>query len=301
MYKKILTWIGVGLAVVVTLLIGAGGILYERGQSRFNQRYDVQTEDVAIPHDAETLERGEHLVGVLCAGCHGENLAGADFFNDASLGAIHSPNLTAGDGGIGSTYTDVDFVRTLRHGVRPTGTSVFVMPSPDYYYLSDQDLGSIIAYLRTAPPVDQGWGPKQFTVLGNMLIGAGVFDALFMANRIDHVGPRPVAPAIGVTKEYGGYLVRLNGCRQCHGQQLSGGKVDDPTLDMQAPNLTSAGALAAWSMDDFIKAMRSGTTPAGYRLNQAMPWKNYAKMSDGELQAIFLYLQSLAPLPTTVQ
>lgn len=301
MFKKILKWIGVGFGVVVGLLLIAAGVLYFRGQSRFSQTYAVPVENVTIPSDAASLERGRHLAALLCSGCHGENLAGTDFFNDPGLGTIHAKNLTGGQGGIGASYTDADFVRTLRHGVRPDGTSVFVMPSKDFHYLSDQDLGSIIAYLRTIPPVDQEWGPKQFTLMGNVLIGVGAFDNFLMADLIDHTGPRPAAPPIGVTKEYGNYLVRLNGCRQCHGPQLSGGKVDDPTSNLLGPNLTPGGELAAWSVADFIATLRTGVTPAQHTLNDMMPWKTYGKMSDDELTAVFLYLQSLPKLATTTQ
>jgi len=301
MFKKILKWIGIGFGVVVSLLVIAAGVLYFRGQSRFSQTYAVPVENVAIPNDAASLERGKHLAAVLCSGCHGDNLAGADFFNDPGLGTIHAKNLTSGQGGVGASYTDADFVRTLRHGVRPDGTSVFVMPSRDFYYLNDQDLGSIIAYLRTVPPVDQEWGPKQFTLMGNVLIGLGVFDNFMMADQIDHSGPRPAEAPIGVTQEYGNYLVRLNGCRQCHGPQLSGGKVDDPTSNLLGPNLTPGGELATWSDADFIKTIRTGVTPSDHHLSEVMPWKIYAKMTDDELKAVLLYLHSLPKLATTTQ
>jgi mono/diheme cytochrome c family protein len=301
MFKRILKWIGVGFSVVIILLLSAAGVMYFRGQSRFNQTYTVQVETVAIPSDAASLERGQHLVVLSCAGCHGENLAGTDFFNDPGLGTIHAKNLTSGQGGIGASYTDADFVRILRHGVRPDGTSVFVMPSKGFHYLSDQDLGSIIAYLRPVPPIDQEWSPKQFTLLGNVLIGVGVFDNFMMADLIDHTGPRPAAPPIGVTKEYGDYLARLSGCRQCHGPQLSGGKVDDPTINLLGPNLTPGGELATWSDADFLKTIRTGVTPSDHLLSEVMPWKTYAKMSDDELKAVFLYLQSLPKLATTTQ
>ncbi len=299
MFKKILKWAGISLGVVVIVLAAAAGALYLRGQSRFRQIYTAPAESVAIPTDAASIERGGHLAAVLCAGCHGEDLAGSDFFNDAGLGTIHSSNLTGGKGGIGESYTDVDFVRALRHGVRPDGTSLFVMPSKDFYYLSDQDLGSIIAYLRTVPPVDREWGPKQFTFMGNALMGAGMFDNFLMADLIDHTQPRPVAPVVGVTQEYGDYLARLNGCRQCHGQQLSGGKVDDPTSNLLGPNLTPGGVMSVWSEADFIETLRTGATPFGRRLNDAMPWRNYSKMSDDELKALFIYLRSLPKLATT--
>lgn len=302
MFKRILKWAGIAALVVVVLLAVAVGVLYLRGQSRFQQTYAVPNDAVAIPDDAASLARGQHLAAMLCSGCHGENLAGTDFFDDASLGVIHASNLTSGQGGIGAAFTDADFVRILRHGVRPDGTSVFVMPAKDFHYLSDADLGSLIAYLRSAPPVDQAWGPKHFTLLGNVLIGVGAFDNLLMAEQIDHSGPRPVAPAIGVTEEYGDYLTRLNGCRQCHGQQLSGGKVDDPTINMLSPNLTPGGELAAWSEADFVQTLRTGVTPAGRPLSEVMPWKLYgSQMSDDELRAVFRYLQSLPPLATTTQ
>lgn len=302
MLKKALKWVIAGFAFVIALLGIGVGALYARSQSRFNHIYAVQAEAVAIPNDDASIARGKHLAGMLCAGCHGENLAGTEFFNDPTLGTIHAKNLTAGKGGIGATYTDADYVRALRHGVRPDGMSIFVMPSRDFYHLSDQDLGSIVAYLKTAPAVDQAWGPKQFTLLGNVLVGLGVFDNMMMADLIDHTASRPAAPAMGVTRKYGGYLVQLNGCRQCHGQQLSGGKVDDPTIDMLAPNLTPAGELAGWADADFIKVTRTGITPAGRRLSEVMPWKNYGShMTDDELKAIFLYLQSLPKLQTTTQ
>ena len=160
MFKKILKWIGIGLGVIVVLVLFVVGALYFHGQSRFSQTYTAPVETVAISNDAASLERGKHLVTLMCAGCHGANLAGTDFFNDPGLGTLHAKNLTSGKGGIGASYTDADFVRTLRHGVRPDGTSVFVMPSKDFYYLSDQDLGSIIAYLKTVLSVDQEWGSK---------------------------------------------------------------------------------------------------------------------------------------------
>jgi len=301
MFKKILKWVGVVLGVIIVLALVAIGMQYARGQSKLSQTYKVPVEQVAIPTDATSIERGKQWATVMCAGCHGDNLAGTSFFDDPGLGSIHAKNLTRGKGGIGGTYTDADWIRTLRHGVRPDGTSVFVMPSKDFYYLSDTDLGGLIAYLKTVPPVNQEWGPKQFTPMGNILIGVGVFDDSIMADQINHTSPRPVAPAVGVTKDYGEYLVRIQGCRNCHGAQLSGGKVDDPSVKLLGPNLTPGGELVAWSESDFIKSIRTGVTPSGHQIDKTMPWETYAKHSDDELKAIFRYLQSLPKLATTIQ
>lgn len=299
MLKKILKWFAVVLGAIVVLVLVAVGVLYVRGQSKLSQAYNIQVEQVVVPTDAASIERGKHLAVVLCSDCHGENLAGTSFFDDPGLGSIHAENLTRGKGGIGASYTDIDFVRTLRHGVRPDGTSVFVMPSKDFYHLSDADLGSLIAYVKSVTPVDQEWGPKEFRPMGSVLLGLGAFDQFVMAEQINHTATRPAAPATGVSKEYGDYLVRLGGCRSCHGQQLSGGKVDDPTSNLHGPNLTPGGELAAWSDADFLKTIRTGITPAGHQIDKTMPWKTFAKHSDDELQAIFRYLQSLPKLAST--
>src|SRR5512147_1699374 len=122
MAKKLLKRLGIGSGIVVGLLIIAVGVVYFRGQGRLNQIYLVPVDSLTLPTEAASLERGGHLVGLLCSDCHGDDLAGTDFFNDPGLGTIHARNLTSGQGGIGAAYTDADFVRTLRHGVRPDGT-----------------------------------------------------------------------------------------------------------------------------------------------------------------------------------
>ena len=51
---------------------------------------------------------------------------------------------------------------------------------------------------------------------------------LYDADRIDHTGAAPNAPAIGPTVEYGRYLTQVagcTGCTGCHGETLAGGKI----------------------------------------------------------------------------
>jgi len=104
-------------------------------------------------------------------------------------------------------------------------------------------------------------------------------------------------PVIGVTAEYGQYLVNIAGCQTCHGAELAGGKDPDPAAP-SAPNLTPGGELNVWSEADFIQVLRTGITPTGRQLSDYMPWKSFGKMSDDELRAIWLYLESLPALET---
>ncbi|UUZ50087.1 hypothetical protein LP420_08770 [Massilia sp. B-10] len=64
---------------------------------------------------------------------------------------VTSPNITAGANSATAGYRDIDWVRTLRHGVKPDGRPVMIMPSEDYNRLTDNDLASIIGYVRQMP------------------------------------------------------------------------------------------------------------------------------------------------------
>jgi mono/diheme cytochrome c family protein len=131
------------------------------------------------------------------------------------------------------------------------------------------------------------------------MIGAGMFGSgIVPADVIAHDQRPPVVPE-GVTAAYGEYLVSVTGCHDCHGAQLAGGKSTKPGA-LDAPNLTPAGDLSAWTQAQFIATIRTGVTPNGHSLNPAeMPWKDFGtNYSDDELKAILLYLRSLPALPT---
>jgi mono/diheme cytochrome c family protein len=262
-----------------------------RANARLNKTYQIQPEIVIIPTDVDSIKEGERLASFYCANCHGTNLGGTDFFNDPALAMVDAPNLTSGKGGIGSQYSDVDWVRAIRHGVDPQGSPLFIMPAKDFYFLSDEDLGQIIAYLKELPPVDNDSNDFSFGLLGRTLLGLGVFGDVLNAETIDHTGLRPEAPVFGVSEAYGEYLVNTFGCRTCHGEELSGGQDPAPGAP-PSPNLTPGGNLDNWTEDIFISIISN-------RESEWMPFESLAKMSDDELKAIWIYLQSLPELETT--
>ncbi len=297
--RAVLKWIGIvvgGLAVV--LLVVVAGLLIST-ELRFTRSYSFESETIAKPGDAASLAVGRHWAEIHCQGCHGPDLGGGPLFEDDALGIVDAPNLTTGRGGIGARYQDADWVRALRHGVRLDGTSVFIMPSNEFYYLNDADLGSLIAYLQTVQAVDRETRQRSFTPLARLLIAVGAFENLLYAETIPH-DVRPAAPPAGVTVDYGDYLAHAHGCASCHGETFAGHQPSEPGAPF-APNLTPGGELGAWSEADFFAALRNGTTPAGRVLSEAMPWKNLGYLTDSEIKAIWLYLQNLptagAPTP----
>jgi mono/diheme cytochrome c family protein len=296
--RRFLKWIGFILGGVLGLLLLAMGTMFILAGNRLNKTYDIQPEPITISTETAVIERGQYIYSIGCAGCHGDNLAGTPFFDDPALGSIPASNLTAGQGGIGGVYSDADFVRAIRHGVDANSKPLAIMPAAAFYYFSDEDLGAVIAYVQSVPPVDNELGKQNMKLMGRILLAAGAFDVL-TAESIDHTGPRPVAPQQSVTADYGEYLVNTGDCRLCHGSTLSGAQPPEPGAPL-APNLTPGGELADWASPDFISTMRIGITPNGHELDaEFMPWEDVGRMTDDDLTAVFLYLQSLPTVETT--
>ncbi|HEU0296606.1 MAG TPA: c-type cytochrome [Anaerolineales bacterium] len=266
------------------------------GNARINKTYDFPATNLEIPTDAESLAYGKYRVETLCAGCHGADLSGLEnWFDGGPLGTIDSANLTSGEGGIGDDFSTEDFVRAIRHGIDQDGKPIFMIAVGATSHLSDEDLASIIAYVRTVPPVDHAVAGKQFTPLAKILFAAGVLPNMPVEEVSHEVNVS--APARGASTEYGEYMVNINDCRICHGPNLNGGPFPDPTITRISPNLTPGGELAFWTEADFINTIRTGVTPGGHELDpKLLPWNEYRNLHDYELQAIWMYLQSLPEL-----
>jgi mono/diheme cytochrome c family protein len=299
--SKVLKWLGISFGVLIGLVVLVATGLYAIGNRRLGRTYRVEPEAVAIVADSRTLEAGERWTALYCAECHGDDLGGQTAFDEPAVGTLNAPNLTPGQGGLGATYTDADWVRSLRHGVSPGGRPLLIMPSQDYYHLSDADLGAIIAYLKQAPLVDRVWDPPNVSPVGRMLVAAGMLgEAVLPAEIVDHTGARPAAPEPGVTVAYGEYLVRTGSCAACHGQALAGGQLPMPG-EPPGTNLTPGGTLGQWSEANFITALRTGRKPNGEMIGEGMLLKYLARLTDDELRAMFLYLQSLPALEDAIK
>jgi len=318
--KKFLKWVGGPFfACLFLVLVG----VYILGQRRLNRIYEIPDETVVIPVDIESLEYGEHIFLFRgCEACHSAggssyistgdefgmqahlNLPSQDiplmegniYMDDPAVGEVIASNLTSGKGGVGGDYTDVGWVKAIRHGVRMDGTPLLFMPSTEFYFLSDEDLGATIAYIKSAPPMDNALPRSSVSPLGRLvMLVPGI--TFLPAELIPHDAPRPVAPPVGITPEYGEYLTYS--CKVCHGLTMSGGKIPAfPASWPPALNLTwgEGSALPDWTEDEFIATMRTGVTPDDVKLrSQYMPWTSYRHMNDDELRAVRVYLKSLPP------
>jgi hypothetical protein len=296
--KKLLKWVGILAGILLGLLILAVGAAYALSEYHFNRTYQVQVKPVAIPTDAASIAYGEHIANIRgCKGCrHGDDLSGQIELQGPLVGTIANANLTGGKGSEVIDYTTEDWVRSIRQGIGPDGKPLLIMPSQLHYAMSDADLGALLAYIKSLPPVDKKLPDIKIGLLPRAMYVLGHMDFLVPAELIDHTAPRPPAPQPGVTVAYGKYLAGL--CTLCHGLGFSGGPIPGtPPGDPPALNLTPGGELRGWTFEGFRTAMRTGVTPGGRQLrDESMPYKTlFGDMTDDEWHAIWLYLQSLPP------
>lgn len=292
--KRVLKRLGLALGVLVGVLVLAGATAYVLGSREVGRNHEVPALALRVPTDSASVAHGAHLARINgCTDCHGPDLAGRVFV-DAPPFRVTASNLTRGEGGVGGRYTDADWDRAVRHGVKPDGRAVFIMPSAGFHQLADTDAADLYAYLKSLPPVDRALPPSEVRPLGRLL-AAGPLDTASEVN----TGPtRTTAPTPGPTAAYGAYLASVT-CAHCHGADLRGAQ--PPNQDSPvAPDLAAAGA---WTYPQFVRALKTGVRPAGAPLDPGvMPWPMTAAMTDDERAAIYAHLGTLqgpTPAPTT--
>jgi mono/diheme cytochrome c family protein len=288
----------IGTAVLV-LVVLAGAAVFTGEQLAEHKAHRVvalQVQPVALRTDAQALERGRYLFASRgCVDCHGANGAGRVFVDDGAGLRIKGPNISPGPGGVVAAYQPVDWVRTLRHGVAPGGRPLLVMPSEDYNRLTDDDLASLVAYVRSLPPAIGTGAEVKLPLPARVMYGfGGIKDA---AQKIDHALPPQQPVAEGVTLQHGAYVANM--CLGCHGPQLAGGRIPGSPPDWPAAaNLRpgpNSGMARYATPESLIALFRSGRRADGTAV-RVMPFESLSMMSDTDARALHLYLQSLKPL-----
>jgi cytochrome c553 len=251
--------------------------------------------DLKALAEKRALERGRHYIESRagCAHCHGADFGGNIIVENPALGRWVGPNITRG--GLTKDYTGKDWLRLVRHGVKPDGTAA-TMPCTDFTWFSDQEISDIGTYITSLPAVSKAAPESSMGPVFAILVLKGDFK--ISAEVIDHKAPRSVyPPAIKVSTELGQHLVAT--CTGCHGEHLSGGPIrgGDPAW-VPARNLTfHESGLASWSLADFENAMRTGVRPDGSKIGEPMPIAYTQKLNSAEIESMYLYLKQQAPRP----
>jgi len=254
-----------------------------------------------------SVERGEYLVQgpAGCGNCHTplgpdgfvfeQDLGGRLVEKTDAFTAI-APNITPA--GRVADWSDQELATAIREGIRPDGSVIGPpMPITMYRGLGDEDLASIVMYLRTVPSVENDPGQSEYNIPLPPAYGPPVESVS--------------APERGVTVEYGEYLANaISHCMECHtpmgpqGPMLEtdlgrgGFEFHGPWGVSVAANLTShEDGLAGYSDAELKTMITEGVRPDGKPMLPPMPYTYFAKLTANDLDAIIVYLRSLPPLP----
>jgi mono/diheme cytochrome c family protein len=279
------------LGLVLVVVLGASVV----SGMRLGKHYDVTGKAVPLPTDSASLVRGKALATLYgCTGCHTPNLGGQQLIDAFPFAKLATSNLTRGEGGIAGRYGDADWDRAIRHGVKLDGTPLFLMPSHAFNRMSDDEFGRLLAYVKSAAPVDRTPAPRVIYPVARMLHTFGIGEPLVPAERIDHTTQRDPQPAPGATLAYGEYMV--GACKFCHGENL-GGEAGAPPSPPIGPN----SVVSRWTEAQFMQTMRTGVTPEGRKLRpEYMPWQAVGTLHDDELRALYMALHQ-APKQTAAR
>jgi mono/diheme cytochrome c family protein len=278
--RRVLRWVGVGLGVVLGLAILGAAYVYAVSEHEITRRYNFPLTAFHAPTDAAAITRGKRLATLAGCynSCHGKQMEGALLFNEPGIAHINAPNLTQ----IVREYSDPELVRLLRHGVKRDGRTTWIMPSPMFAHLSEQDMGDIIAFVRSAPQLPGPMRDVTIEPMGRLGVVLGKFAPL--VNQIDHKQAAVATTDRSDTLKYGEYLVKTS-CTECHGQDLRGSDF------LHAPNLVIA---EAYSEPDFFRLMRTGVGLGNRQLGlmSEVGASRFPSFTDQEVLAIRAYLKT---------
>jgi len=281
MMKRLLRWTGIALAGLAALAIIAYAVVYILSERILRHTYEVPSVAISVPTDPASMIEGRRLATIrgCFGGCHGKEVEGVVMFDEPMIGRVVAPNLTAAV----RKYSDSELVGIIRNGVRPGGQSMMVMPAEEFVLLSDEDLGRIIAFLKSLPAIE-GPGPSvSLGPLGRIGVAVGQFKPV--AELIAETVPPPDATSEGAA--YGRYLARTT-CASCHGTSLRG----DSNPDFTSPSLQ---LVAAYSAESFARLLREGVALGGRNLGTMSPWarQHLSYLTDSEIAALYSYLHTM--------
>jgi cytochrome c553 len=279
--RRLLRWIGIALGSLAALGILAYAVMYVLSERVLRRTYEVPAVAVPIPTDPASIIEGRRLAIIrgCFGGCHGKQAEGVVLFDEPMIARIVAPNLTAAV----RKYSDAELAVIIRNGVRPGGRSMVVMPSQLFVLLTDEDLGRIIAFLKSLPAT-AGPGPS-FSAGPLARVGLATGKYKLAAQLIADTVPPPVATNEEAT--YGRYLARTI-CAECHGTNLGG--TSNP--DFTSPTLQ---VVAAYSPETFAQLLRTGVALGGRNLRTMSPQarQHLSHLTDSEIAALYSYLHTM--------
>jgi len=314
-----------GLLRVALWILGVIGVGLAAGAGALSllgmPTYEVPKPPVTVQVTPARVERGKRLVSMLCRRCHFDGSTGVLQGRvmvevPPTVGKVSAPNITRDpEAGIGG-WSGSEVAVLLRTGIHPkTGALVPPRVMPRWPKMSDQDLLAILAYLQSddpwvAPSSEQP-PPTRYSLRTK-------FRALTRLEPLPYPRGAIAAPDPLQAEAWGAYLVDdVLQCTACHGRvwgeidyvdprrtpgYLAGGAATNDLngVVLRAANLTPhETGLGGWTADQLRRALIDGFGPDGKVMR--WPMVRHAGLEPDDAEAIYVYLQSLEPVETTVE
>lgn len=269
-------WIFRGLAVLAGTIVFVLAVVYGGSEWILRSGHKVPDVAIAVPKDAASVAEGGRLAKiVMCRDCHAENGQGKVLFSVPLVGTVAPPPIAE----MAAKLSDVELARVIRHGVHKDGSSLFIMPTKALAHISDDDLGRIIAWVRSLKPGPQDEKTRtSYGPMGRLLLFTGTLPPSAQAQNVS-TATRPA--------DLGRYYVSV-ACQACHKLHEDGVMEDGKT---KVPAL--APMAASYDPAAFERLLRTGQgmSKRDLGLMGVVARAGFSAFTDGEIAAVQAYLK----------
>jgi cytochrome c len=306
---KTLKWLALALGIIIVAgipaVVGVRPFIGPKARPLTDRRFEATQ---------ARLDRGKYLATSAqapCVLCHspwdatgggltevpGREFTGRNWAPDG-VPFVTAPNLTPDpETGIGSR-TDDELARAIREGISHDGRTLFpIMPYEHFRSMPDEDLASVIVYLRSLKPVRNPLPPTAIP-----------FPLRRLINGVPAPIEGPVTADLSTPEKRGRHIVEIAACSECHSTSDGGNKVPgfafaggtelpyEGRKTIHTANITPAvNGIPYYTEDLFVEVMRTGKVKAR-QLDAMMPTRKYRNMTDQDLKDVFAYLKTLTPV-----
>lgn len=314
--KKLLKILGIVLGIAVLAVIVF--VIYVSVRGTGSHEVNVP----AIPNVEVTparIERGERIASMLCNSCHLNpetgKLTGLFMKEVSQFGKIYAKNITKdSEIGIGN-WSDAEIIYFIRTGINPKSGKFIPPYMPKLVHISDEDLRSIVAYLRSDHPTVQADKTELPESEPSFL---SKFLSLVAFHPYEYPKHEIPDPDTSNQLEWGKYLTLYQiECFACHSKDFKTMNVETPELSegffgggnemsdaegkpIKTLNITpdEETGIGKWTEEEFVKALKSGIVPNGTALRY--PMMPYLTLTDEEAKAIYAYLRTVPKISNKV-
>jgi len=313
---KILVYVVIGLIIIIGALLSYVKFALPNVGDAPNLKVEITP---------QRLERGKYLVNnvALCVDCHSTRdftkFSGPIDFNtlgsggqkfDKNMGLpgeYYAPNITPYKL---KDWTDGEVFRAITTGVSKDGHALFpIMPYQHFGKMDQEDIYSIIAYIRSLPPKET-----------QPILSRSDFPMNFIINTIPQKADLKPMPSPDNQIAYGEYLVNAASCSECHtkkekgepipGMDFAGGnEFNFPDAIITSVNITPdiETGIGSWTKEQFVNKFKSFSdslykpvSVAKGEFQTVMPLTGYGNMKTSDLEAIYAYLRTVKPVKNLV-